>query len=118
MDIESQILVVLSTVPSQETGRELARKLVDKRLAACVNVIPGLVSIFEWDGKLTEDSEALMVIKTTDKSLDSLISTLSEIHPYDIPEIIALRVEGGHSAYMDWVRSMTDMSQMREDSRP
>ncbi len=118
MQDESEIIVVLSTVPSREIGRELGRMLVGKRLAACVNIIPGLTSIYEWEGKLEEDSEELMVIKTTSKSLDSLISELSENHPYDVPEIIALPVKGGHSVYMDWIRSMTDSSQMREDSRP
>lgn len=96
-------IVVLITTPKGE-GSKIARRLVERRLAACVNVLGGLKSYYWWKGELVEDSEELLVVKTTDSALKELVSEVREIHPYTVPEIISLRIEGGNEAYLDWVR--------------
>ncbi len=118
MTESSKFMVVLSTVPSPEVGKDIARDLVQRRLAACVNVIPGLVSIYEWEGSLEEDSEALLIIKTTGESVDSLTSVLMARHPYDVPEVIAIPISKGSSKYLDWVLSSTSPSPSPEDVSP
>jgi periplasmic divalent cation tolerance protein len=118
MTENKEIVVVLATVPSYDVGKAIARELVAKNLAACVNILPALESVYEWEGRVEESSEALLVIKTTKGSLESLTSELVKAHPYDLPEVIALPVIGGHAPYMEWVRSMTESKRTLEDPRP
>jgi len=96
-------LVVLSTFPSPDKAAEVARTLVTERLAACVNVLPTVRSIYRWDGAVQDDSEALAVIKTTSEGLDALTTRLVALHPYEVPEVIALPVTGGHASYLAWI---------------
>jgi len=98
-----QVYVVLTTAPAGE-AEKLARSLVESRLAACVNVVPGLKSFYWWRGKLEEAGESLLIIKTTGEALESLTSRLREMHPYELPEIIAVPVEAGLEEYLEWVR--------------
>ena len=100
-------LVVFVTVGSTLEGERLARKLVEERLAACVNIVPNLRSFFWWEGSLTEEGEALLLIKTTRERLDELTARVKRLHSYSVPEIIALPVMGGSTEYMDWVRAET-----------
>ena len=95
-------VVVLCTAPVA-AAPELARALVEARLCACVNVIPGGRSYFWWEGKVDEAHEALLVIKTTTTGLEALQGRLSELHPYDVPELVALDVKDGLPAYLAWV---------------
>jgi periplasmic divalent cation tolerance protein len=104
---EDRFLVVLSTVPTPEVGAELARQLVTQRLAACVNLLTGVRSFYEWDGALNEDSECQLVIKTEAARFEALRAWLKLHHPYDEPEILALPVEAGSPSYLDWVRKQT-----------
>ena len=97
------VRVVLVTVPDQEAGRTLARTVVEERLAACGNVIPGLVSVYRWAGEIQEDPEALVVFKTTEGALDRLMERVTELHSYDVPEFLALDVPKGHPPYLDWL---------------
>ena len=99
-------LVVLVTVPSAEAGMELARTLVAERLAACVNVVPGVRSLFFWDGRLQEESEALLIVKTGRERYEALQRRILALHPYSVPEILALPVESGSPAYVAWVREV------------
>jgi len=99
--------LVLSTVPSIDEARYIARDLVQKKLVACVNIVPDLTSVYEWDGELHEDSELLLVIKTRTDLLDSLIERIVEIHTYDVPEVICLPIIKGHNKYLDWIDSVT-----------
>jgi periplasmic divalent cation tolerance protein len=114
---ERDIMVVLSTVPSESVGREIARDIVGGRLAACVNIVPGVVSIYEWDGRMEESSEAVLIIKTTADKVEALIDRLAKLHPYDVPEIIAMPVQDGHKPYIDWIKSAVGMPSDREVSK-
>ena len=96
--------VVLVTAPSPDVGAALGRALVDERLAACVNVIPGLTSIYRWQGQREEASECLLVIKTDETRYAELERRVLELHPYTVPEVLALPVERGAPAYMEWLK--------------
>ena len=96
-------IVVLSTCHSEQEAREIARGLVDKRLAACVNVAPGIRSIYRWQGKIEEDGEFLLVIKSRRDLFDRLRAEIERMHSYEVPEVIALPVTEGSPAYMRWV---------------
>lgn len=102
------ILVVFCTCPDEETAHELSAGLVGKGLAACVNVLPAVRSIYRWQGAVQEDDEVLMVIKTTVSKYPELENWLGDHHPYDLPEVIALPVEKGSSAYLEWVARETE----------
>lgn len=97
-------LVVLITVPSPEVGGKIARALVEERLAACVNLVPGLTSTFWWEGVVQTESEALLVVKTAPALFDVLADRVRALHPYTVPEIIALPLAAGSQPYLDWVR--------------
>jgi periplasmic divalent cation tolerance protein len=96
-------IVVLSTVGNAEDADRIARALVERRLAACVNVVPGLVSIYRWKGAVERDEERLLVIKTRRERLDALRAAIVSLHPYEVPEILALPVEAGSPAYLAWL---------------
>ncbi len=94
--------VVLCTIP-QNRAETMASALVNKGLAACVNIVPAVKSIYRWEGKLCEDSEALLVIKTTEEAFPGLMGFIKANHPYTVPEIIALPVSDGNPDYISWV---------------
>lgn len=96
-------LVVLVTAPSAEEGRTIARSLVAEHLAACVNVVPGVRSVFFWEGQLQEEVEALLVVKTRRERYEALQRRILELHPYSVPEVLALPVETGSPTYLAWV---------------
>ena len=98
-------VVVLVTCPSRTVARRLARHVVTDRLAACVNILPGIESLFRWQGKIDTSREALLVIKTTAARVARLTRAVVALHPYDLPEVIALPVTGGHRPYLRWVAS-------------
>jgi periplasmic divalent cation tolerance protein len=101
----SERLVVLMTAGSQEEADRIANALVTKMLAACVNVLPGVTSVYRWEGELQRDQEWLLVAKSTRDVLDDLVQCVQAIHSYDLPEVIALPVVGGSEAYLRWVDS-------------
>lgn len=105
--MKNQILVVLSTCPDATTARRLGRGLVEAGLAACVNVVPGLVSIYGWQGRLQEDDECLMIVKTAEARIEALTAWLQTHHPYELPEIVAVPVSDGHADYLNWVLEQT-----------
>jgi periplasmic divalent cation tolerance protein len=94
---------MLVTAPDSDVAESLARTLVGERLAACVNVLPNIVSIYRWDGQVQQDSEFLLLIKTRAELCDRLSSRVVELHPYDVPEAVALPIVGGSPAYLEWV---------------
>ena len=96
-------VVVLSTVATPEDAERIARALVERGLAACVNVVPGVTSFYRWKGKLEKDEERLLVIKTRTERLPALQEALVSLHPYEVPEAIALPIEGGHEPYLRWL---------------
>lgn len=99
--------LVLSTCPDTETARAIGERLVADRLAACASLIPGLTSIYRWEGEIHRDPETLLLIKTTVARLDALMETLRRLHPYRVPEIIALPVAAGLPDYLSWIASCT-----------
>ncbi len=100
-------LVVLVTTPTPERAAEIARAVVDERLAACGNVVPGLRSIYRWEGKIQDEPEALLVLKTTRTRFEALRERVLALHPYQVPEVIALSVEGGSAPYLAWIAGET-----------
>lgn len=99
------VRVVLSTFPSADKAAEVARILVEERLCACVNIVPAVRSIYRWQGEVSDDSEVLALIKTTSERFPPLADRLRSLHPYEVPEIIALDVADGHAPYLAWVAS-------------
>jgi periplasmic divalent cation tolerance protein len=101
----TDVLAVLVTVPGEEVALKMGRVLVEERLAACVNLIPGVRSLYWWEGRVAEDAELLLVLKTTRGRLDALRERVLALHPYQVPEVVALPVEAGSAAYLEWVRA-------------
>ena len=98
----AEAYVVLITAPRGK-GEDIARALVEKRLAACVNVVKGVRSFYWWKGELNVDDEDLLVVKTVGRALDRLIDEVKRIHPYTVPEVIALPILKGNRDYMEWL---------------
>jgi periplasmic divalent cation tolerance protein len=100
-------LLAFCTCPDPETGERLATVLVEEGLAACVNLLPGIRSIYVWREALQRDSEALLLIKTRQGRFSALAARLRELHPYDLPEIIACPISQGLPEYLQWVTACT-----------
>lgn len=103
----TDVLVMLTTAPSPAAGEKLARGLVEARLAACVNVIPGVLSIYRWKDGVQADPEVQLVIKTRASLRERVGQWIAENHTYDTPEVLALAVDGGSEQYLAWLRSET-----------
>ncbi len=99
----SERVVALSTVGSPQDAERIARALVERRLAACVNIVPGVISFYRWQGQLQRDAERLLVIKTRSEKLRDLREALVALHPYELPELVALPIEDGHPPYLGWI---------------
>jgi len=100
-------LVVLVTCPGRKVGEMMGHTLVQKRLAACVNVVPNLTSIYRWEKSVRREVEVLLIIKTRRSRLPALIRCVRGLHPYTIPEIVALPLVGGSAPYLSWLRNST-----------
>jgi len=103
----AEALEVHVTLPDTEAARALGRTLVEERLAACVNVVPGVVSIYGWEGTIHEDGEVLCLVKTSPERFEKLRARILELHPYEVPEVLAFAVDDGSRDYLDWVRRNT-----------
>ena len=99
----ASIRVALTTVGSLEEGRRMARVLVERRLAACVNLVPNLTTVYRWKGAVEEAEEVLLVMKTTEDQLGALEAAVRELHSYEVPEFLALRVEAASRPYLEWL---------------
>ena len=102
-DSAGNLIVVLMTFPSQEDAQNIATVLVDEQLAACVNLLPGVRSVFIWDGVRQEAAEVLAIVKTSRERFESLAARVRSLHPYTVPEIIGLPIVEGNAAYLTWV---------------
>ncbi len=100
-----QVLLCYCTYPDSPQSEHFARTLVEEGLATCINRLPGVRSTYRWEGQVSTDSEELLLIKTTAARFEALKARLLELHPYELPELIAVPVEHGHAAYLDWVRA-------------
>lgn len=99
-------LLCLSTCPDRDTAVRIARTLVDERLAACANLVP-VESIYRWRGTVESGSEILLLIKTVPARMEALTARIVELHPYELPEVVAVDTAGGLAGYLDWIASET-----------
>lgn len=99
----SEARFVYMTAGSPEEARAIGRVLVEERLAACANVLPGMTSIYWWEGAAQEDTEAVLIAKTTAALVDRLAARVVQLHSYDCPCVVALPITGGHAPYLDWI---------------
>ena len=100
-------IVVFVTAPSEKEGEKIAQALLEDKLAACVNIIPGLKSMFRWKGKISTEEEVLLLIKTKDRLFEKLKKRVIELHSYDVPEVVALGILAGNEKYLDWLEKET-----------
>lgn len=84
-------------------AEQIAEQLVTEQLAACVNLMPGITSVYQWQGKIEKEDEVLLFIKTSAEIFDELSARIEALHPYEVPEVIALDIQQGNSAYLDWI---------------
>lgn len=101
------VLLCLSSCPDEASARAIAETLVDERLAACVSRLPGVQSSYRWEGRVQHDAEVLLLIKTTADRLDALTARLQALHPYELPELVAVEATGGLAPYLAWVAAQT-----------
>lgn len=104
-------LLLLNTCPDAETAERLATLLVENKLAACVNIVSGLTSVYRWQGKLHRDQEHLLIIKSTQARYGELERLLVDNHPYELPELVAVPIEQGLTDYLAWITDMTSTPQ-------
>lgn len=102
--------IVLSTTGSEDEARKVARELVERRLAACVNILPQVESIYRWQGKIETGREWLLLIKTTAERFTAVNDTIRELHSYELPECIAIEIEDGSPEYLRWLSDSTRLS--------
>lgn len=103
-------ILVISTCPGSISAKKIARDLVSEKLAACVNIVPGVQSFFSWVGKVDSANEHMLIIKTTLDRYEALEKRIKKIHPYELPEIIAVPIETGFAGYLEWISTNTKKS--------
>lgn len=101
------ILIALTTTSSRREAMKIGQSVVREKLAACVNVVPGITSVFCWEGRVQKSREVLLILKTTSRKYLALEKAIRSMHSYDVPEIIAVRVDRGFDQYLEWVRKET-----------
>ena len=99
----AEVSLVVSTAPDLATGERIVRQLVEERLIACGNLVPGVASLFRWKGEVQREDEVLILMKTRTESLDRLFGRVAELHPYEVPELLSFVVGKGSPAYCGWV---------------
>ena len=107
MDFAHKELVVLVTAATMEEATRISRRVVEEKLAACASIVPGITSIFHWEGKISEEREILVLLKTRGDLFNDLAKAVKEIHSYEVPEIIALPIAHGAESYLKWIRDST-----------
>ena len=100
--------IFLVTVPTIEEGKKIARILVENKLAACVNIIQNIFSIYKWKGNIEEDNEHILLIKTTDEKSDLIIQKINEIHSYKTPECVGIKIDKGSEKYLNWIKEVVE----------
>lgn len=100
-------VIILCTVPNEESARQIAQTLVEEHLAACVSIVPGLRSIYRWQGHICDDPELLLLIKTRQERFARILRRLQEIHPYEVPEVQALAVSESAPSFREWLLGAT-----------
>jgi periplasmic divalent cation tolerance protein len=103
-------IVIVTTVGEEEQALLIARELVSRRLAACVNVVPGMRSVYRWQGKICRDTEYLLLVKTLDTEFEAAAAAIRELHSYELPEILSFAVASGEEGFLAWIRDSVDKS--------
>lgn len=103
MQNQAEYFFVVSTCPNDEVAKKLANQIVDEGLAACVNIVPGVISVYKWQGQKEQDSEVILFLKTTQDKVEALKDFVFREHPYELPELIAVPIKDGLSGYLDWI---------------
>jgi periplasmic divalent cation tolerance protein len=103
--MENDVMLVLSTASSEKEAMTIAQALVDQELAACVNVVPAIRSIYRWKGKIWNEVENLIFIKTTSAQLEEIKKTIKELHSYELPEVLAMKIDDGEKNVLNWIGS-------------
>lgn len=104
--MNGECILILITCPEESESKNIARELVNKRFAACVNIVSPVYSIFYWEDKVQEEGESLLIVKTEKKLLDSIIEVVKKLHSYTVPEVIAIPMIGGNKAYLKWINDV------------
>lgn len=104
----TECIVVLVTVPQEEEAAQMANTLIDERLAACVNILKDIRSLYRWKGAIEDEGEVLMVVKTQERLFESLVKRIKQMHSYSVPEIIALPIVKGSDNYIQWMKEETE----------
>ncbi len=99
----TDVRTILLSAPDVDTAERLGRALVEERLAACANVVPGVVSVFRWRGEVQREVETLVIVKTVEARVEEVRARVVAMHPYEVPEVLVLPVLGGHEPYLRWV---------------
>lgn len=107
MSNKTPIVILYSTAPSKEEAEAIASNLVSSKLAACCNIVPAINSIYVWEGKLNNEGEVLMILKSRESLIDKIAARIKELHSYKVPEVIAMPIVGGSSDYINWVLEST-----------
>ncbi len=105
----TDVVTVFVTAPGKEAALALVHQVVEESLCACGNVIPNVTSVFRWDGKVNVEEEVLLILKTSSAKGPALIARVAELHTYEVPEVLSLRVEDGFGPYLDWVGECTSV---------
>jgi periplasmic divalent cation tolerance protein len=101
-------IVVVTTVGTEEQANLIARELIARRQAACVNIVPGIRSIYRWKGKICKDGELLLIVKTLEGEFEAITATIRELHSYELPEILSFQVTRGEERFLDWISGSVD----------
>ena len=106
---DNQFCVVYVTVDKMDVAKNIARELVEKKLAACCSILPNVNSIYYWDGKVQDDTEILMMIKSHFEKFDLIEEEITKIHPYEVPEIIVVPISKGSEKYLNWLKETINL---------
>lgn len=104
----NEVVVILVTAPDAGVASEIAREMLGRRLVACANIIPSVRSLYWWKGQLEESDEVLMLLKARREDVPTVADEIRDLHPYDVPEVVATEVVGGLDAYLDWIGAETE----------
>jgi periplasmic divalent cation tolerance protein len=108
-------IVVITTVGTEEQANLIAREIVARRQAACVNILPGVRSIYRWKGKICKDGELMLVVKTLEQEFDGVSATIRELHSYELPEILSFQVIRGEANFLEWIAGSVDKAELSDD---
>ncbi|MBU2581170.1 MAG: divalent-cation tolerance protein CutA [Alphaproteobacteria bacterium] len=106
-DVSDNAVLVYTTFPDITSAKRIGGELVDRGLVACVNIIPAMVSIYRWEGKLEQSDEVVAIFKTREARTEDVVREIEQFHPYDVPAVLTFKADGGSAGYLSWIREMT-----------